>query len=266
MDNQVFISTRAEDIETGHFGDALAHTYCYQGELNFQFNAGEYTLRPSNCMILRRRETFRVVKKSDDLVLLTVFVTPEFTLWSSPRSNYGARGQLALYENPVIELEPGNRERLALDMSTIRRRLLEREHNFYEETVRNAVEAMILDFFDVHSKKYGSEKITSQYARLMDDFVAMLDRGDYVRNREINYYADHLCVTPKYLSEVCKKVSGHGANYWITRYTVSDIARRLRNKSVSLVDISDQFGFSSPSYFTRYVQKYLGVTPTKLRE
>lgn len=266
MEGQVFISTRARDIEAGHFGRALAHTYCYQGELEFEYNAGRYVLHEADCMILRRRESFHIVRESDDLVLLTVFVTPEFTLWSSPKSNYGAKGQLALYENPVMELSRGEREQLALDMSTVRRRLLEREHNFYYETVRNAVEAMILDFFDIHSKKYGSEKITSQYARLMDDFVAMLDRGDYVKNREINYYADHLCVTPKYLSEVCKKVSGHGANYWITRYTVSDIARRLRDKSMTPAAISDTFGFSSPSYFTRYVQKYLGLPPTKLRE
>lgn len=266
MEQQVFISTRPKDIEKGKFGDALAHTYCYQGEMAFRFNEGEYVLSQGNCMILRKRDSFEITRESDDLVLLTVFVTPQFTLWSSPKSNYGSKGQLALYENPVMELDPGQQDLLAFDFSNIRHRLLDKRHNFQDETVRNAVEAMILDFFDIHSKKYGGEKITSQYAKLMNDFVAMLDRGDYVREREINYYADQLCVTPKYLSEVCKKVSGHAANYWITRYTISDIARRLRDKRISFVDISDDFGFSSPSYFTRYVQKYLGVTPTQLRE
>ncbi|MBE6260882.1 MAG: flavodoxin [Prevotella sp.] len=35
-----------------------------------------------------------------------------------------------------------------------------------------------------------------------------MEAGDYRRNRDISYYADQLCVTTKYLSEVCKKVSG----------------------------------------------------------
>ena len=47
----------------------------------------------------------------------------------------------------------------------------------------------------------------------MERFLALLERGDFRKNRDIGYYADKLCVTTKYLSEVCKKVSGFPANY-----------------------------------------------------
>lgn len=77
--------------------------------------------------------------------------------------------------------------------------------------------------------------------------------------------ADKLCVTPKYLSEVSRKISGYAANYWINRYTVLDISRLLRDKSLTFVRISDMFGFSSPAYFSRYVQQHLGVSPTEYR-
>ena len=66
-------------------------------------------------------------------------------------------------------------------------------------------------------------------------------------------------------SEVSKKVSGYTANYWINRYTTLDISRLLRDKSLTFVRISDMFGFSSPAYFSRYVQQHLGVNPTKYR-
>ena len=94
----------------------------------------------------------------------------------------------------------------------------------------------------------------------------MLENGIYRNNREVKYYADNLCVTPKYLSEVSKKVTGFAANYWINRYTILDISRQLRDKSLSFVRISDMFGFSSPAYFSRYVQNYLGVNPSEYRE
>ncbi len=77
---------------------------------------------------------------------------------------------------------------------------------------------------------------------------------------------DRLCVTPKYLSEVSKKASGYGANYWINRYTILDITRLLRDKSLSFVDISDIFNFSSPAYFSRYVQQNLGMKPSDYRD
>lgn len=63
-----------------------------------------------------------------------------------------------------------------------------------------------------------------------------------------------------------KKVSGYAANYWINRYTILDISRMLRDKSLTFVRISDMFHFSSPAYFSRYVQKHLGMNPTKYRE
>ena len=130
----------------------------------------------------------------------------------------------------------------------------------------NAVQMMIIDFFDFHAELYGEDKITTQYYQLMEQFLNMLEQGEYERNRNIGYYADKLCVTSKYLSEVSKKVSGLPANYWITRYTSLEISRLLRDKSLSFTDISDRFGFSSLSHFSRYVQNNLGATPTDFRE
>ena len=100
----------------------------------------------------------------------------------------------------------------------------------------------------------------------MNRFLFMLEEGAYRQHREVSYYADRLCVTSKYLSEVSKKVSGYAANYWINRYTILDISRQLRDKSLTFVQISDMFGFSSPAYFSRYVQQYLGVKPSDYRE
>lgn len=90
-------------------------------------------------------------------------------------------------------------------------------------------------------------------------------KGTFREHREVNWYADKLCVTPNYLSEVSRKISGYAANYWISRYTVLDISRLLRDRSLTFARISDMFGFSSPAYFSRYVQQHLGVSPTAFR-
>ena len=154
----------------------------------------------------------------------------------------------------------------ALNFDYIKRRLALTHHHFHREAMINAIQCMIIDFFDFHVELYGNDKVSSQSAQIMDGFLALLERGDFYANREIGYYADKLCVTPKYLSEVTKKVSGFPANYWITRYTALEISRLLRDKSLTLTEISDQFNFSSPSYFTRFVQKYLGANPMDFRE
>ncbi len=175
------------------------------------------------------------------------------------------RGHLALFENPIMRLEPEQQEVCRMNFNNVKRRLTQVDHRFRHDALMNAVECMIIDFFDFHAKLYGVDKISSQYHQLMSEFIDLLERGDYRKNREIGYYADILCVTPKYLSEVSKKVSGMPANYWITRYTSLDISRQLRDRSLSLTDVSDMFGFSSMSHFTRYVQNNLGANPTDFR-
>ena len=201
------------------------------------------------------------------------------------------RGHLALFENPIMRLKPEQQKVCQLNFEAIKRRLSETTHRFRHDALRNAVECMIIDFFDFHAELYGADKISSQQHQLMEQFIGLLERGDYRRNRDISYYADQLCVTTKsaikrgqsdacisfaereqtrpkvkYLSEVCKKVSGLPAAYWITRYASLDISRLLRNRRLSFTDIADMFGFSSPAHFSRYVQTNLGAKPSDFRE
>ena len=92
-----------------------------------------------------------------------------------------------------------------------------------------------------------------------------LQRGDYRAHRDIAYYADQLCVMPKYLSETCKSISGSRAAYWINRYTSVEIARLLRDRSLTLTDIAYRFDFSSPAHLSRYIRQNLGISASEIR-
>ena len=83
----------------------------------------------------------------------------------------------------------------------------------------------------------------------MNKFLALLERGDFHKNRDTGYYTNLLCVTTKYLSEVSKKISGYPTAYWITSYTSLNIARLLKSKHLTFTEISELFVFSSESYF-----------------
>ncbi|MFC2465919.1 MAG: helix-turn-helix domain-containing protein, partial [Bacteroidota bacterium] len=77
------------------------------------------------------------------------------------------------------------------------------------------------------------------------------------------YYADKLFVSPKHLSEVSKQVSGRNALYWINRLTTIHIRKLLQQKTHSITELTDLFGFSSTAYFSRFVQQHLGVSPSE---
>ncbi|MBQ9559726.1 MAG: helix-turn-helix domain-containing protein [Bacteroidaceae bacterium] len=262
----IIVSDTLTGIGKGEVAGYLCHAYCHEGFCEFIYNNNVYRLKAGECLIIRRGDLVERVREDEDFLVDVIYVTPEFIEVSTPQSNYGMKGSLALFNNPVMHLTEEQQKVCALDFDYIRRRLALSTHNFHRDAMINAIQCMIIDFFDFHASLYGNEKITSQYAELMERFLQMLESGDFRKNRDISYYADKLCVTTKYLSEVSKKVSGFPANYWINRYTVLDISRQLRNRKLTLTALSEAYNFSSPSYFSRYVQKYLGVKPTDFRE
>lgn len=101
---------------------------------------------------------------------------------------------------------------------------------------------------------------------LLQQFIGLLYDGEYIRHRDVPYYASRLCVTPHYLSEICKKACGKPATYWIDRFTLHEIANLLCQKKLPLSEIAARMNFSSASYFSRYVQKHTGLYPTQYRK
>ena len=273
----IIIDNTLKRIGETQFTDYLCHAYCYGGYCTFQRNGQAFRCEAGDCLIIARRgDLVMNLRESEDFRVDVIYVTQKFIELSTPQSNYGMRGQLFLFQNPIMRLTPEQQEICRLNFEAVKRRLRQTDHHFRHDALMNAVECMIIDFFDFHSKLYPADKITSQQHQRMEEFMAMLERGDFRQNRDIGYYADKLCVTSKYLSEVCKKVSGLPAAFWITRYTSLDISRLLRERlrvgdrrsgfRYSFTDISDMFGFSSLSHFSRYVQTNLGAKPSEFRE
>lgn len=263
----IIIDNTLAKISSPDFTDYLCHAYCYAGFCMLERNGKTFRLEQGCCMIIARRgDLVKIVETSSDFRIDVIYVSQKFIELSTPQSNYGMRGQLALFRNPIMPLTPPQQEVCKQNFEAIKRRLAQVDHQFRHNALTNAVQCMIIDFFDFHAHLYGADKISSQSRQLMEQFIDMLERGDARKNRTIGYYADCLCVTPKYLSEVSKKVSGMPAAFWITRYTALDISRLLRDRTLSFTDISEMFGFSSLSHFSRYVQTNLGVKPSDFRE
>lgn len=261
--DKIIITDSLSEIASEKMEGYLAHALCLDGSMEFDFNGKHFSFGRHDLMIVRKGGLVDNMHIADDFRVMVIYIDSRFVEHCTPQSNYGMKGQLALFMNPVMKLNEAQFALCLQDFHGVKYRYDTIGFVFYEESIRCAVQLMILDFFDFHAYNYGDSSISPQYAVIMNKFLAMLENGDYRNNREVTYYASELCVTAKYLSEICKKTSGHSANFWINRYTILDISRHLRKKEFTFVQLSDLFNFSSPAYFSRYVQRYLGMSPSK---
>lgn len=84
-------------------------------------------------------------------------------------------------------------------------------------------------------------------------------------SRSIQYYAEMLNVSPKYLTHVCKVCSGDTAKNIIGKMLIKRIETLLIYNDMSIKEIAMQLGFPDVSNFGRYVKAKLGESPRAIR-
>lgn len=266
MEEELIIRHSLDSLGDGDISLYLTHILCLEGRAWINYNDKEFEMGRGDCAIIRATQFIEGWRASEDCRVMIVYADLQFIERATPNNNYGIRGSLSLFNVPVMHLTEEEFARCKRDYEAIEERLVHPEHHFFKDVKLNVMQNLILDFFDFHVRIGESPNdIQTQAAQLMWRFIGMLERGDYRENRDVTYYASELCVAPKYLSEVSKQVSGQSANYWINRFTILDISRLLRARQMDFVEIADLFNFSSASYFSRYVQRYLGETPSDYR-
>ena len=95
-------------------------------------------------------------------------------------------------------------------------------------------------------------------------FMQMLQENPH--KREVQWFAQKLNITPKYLSEICKQRSGKAAGEWIADVTVAEIKHYLRNTPLPINEVVKILEFPNASFFCQYTKKHTGLTPNKFRK
>lgn len=145
---------------------------------------------------------------------------------------------------------------------------LQQEETVYSPQIRHALaRAVAMEMLSVIDRMMGEEKdrtnvVQSDY--LFRQFIDLMQ--EHSHQREVQWYAERIGITPKYLSEICKQRSGKSASEWIAEITMSEIKIMLRTTSLSIKEIAYQMGFPNSSFFCQYVKKHSGMTPNKLRK
>lgn len=109
---------------------------------------------------------------------------------------------------------------------------------------------------------FRSESDTTDYT--FHAFVQKLHQHPH--QREVQWYARELGITPKYLSEICKERSGKSASEWIADVTVAELKHYLRNTTMPIHEIAKVMEFPNASFFCQYTKKHTGLTPNHFRK
>ena len=139
---------------------------------------------------------------------------------------------------------------------------------FCTDFIQSLLRVAILGLCGALKQRMLNDKISIEKGTGNNHFQRFLDllHSLDVKHHPIKWYASELCITPKYLSFICKKNSGKTANEWITEHVMEDIRYNLKQTDYSNKQICDLLGFPNTSFFGKYVKDHFGMTPMQVRQ
>ena len=87
----------------------------------------------------------------------------------------------------------------------------------------------------------------------------------YRESRNVGFYADKLCITTRYLTDIVQQHYGRAHKEAIDIYTVMQIRLDLLQSDVTLSELAYKYNFSSPSFFSDYFRRNAGCSPNEYR-
>lgn len=113
-------------IVSAKYVDYLGHALCLGGSCELVYNGARHEVHRGDLMIVRKGKLIECVKPDDDFVVKVVCVTSKFVDLCIPQSNYGTKGQLALFLNPIMHLNECQYELCRSNFASFQARLAQR--------------------------------------------------------------------------------------------------------------------------------------------
>jgi AraC family transcriptional activator of pobA len=241
------------------------HLYCHRGNITFSFNQTKMICKSGEFLFWFAKSNLTDLQFSKGFKATILLVENQYLNDNIPDQNWGIDATLHSRQYPVKHLENEmDRQRVISNFQLLYNKFLNKEHRFYEEALKLQMRLFVLEMWHTFANEYERRKRTLQSGTLYERFLHLVQEN-CTKEREVQFYANQLNITAKYLNAVCKQNSGITASEWIQRNVKERIILLLDNATLNIAEIADEMEFSSRSFFTRYVKKVLGVTPSKYR-
>ena len=139
----------------------------------------------------------------------------------------------------------------------------------YRGKDHHILRAMLYEILTLFNRVSSSANTTStsnvNINRHVNRFIELVN-SEFIYQRNIQYYADKLCITTNYLNKVVQNKLGISAKHFVQRKVLQEAKKMLDYTTLSVAEIADKLNFRTASYFTRCFYKNTGITPTQYRK
>ena len=239
-----------------------------EGETSVSFNLHEFRLKKDSMFIFTPKNILQVNSqqyfKAD-----VIAISPDFMR----RINIDIKNMMPLFlkfvENPALTLTPEESRSMRGMIAQIERETRGPETHFSFDIVSGLIAATIYKVGDIMyhylaEHPEGQNNSHNRAEEYFKQFTHLL--GEHFREeRSVGFYARQLCITPKYLTTLIKRISGQSVSEWIDNYVILEAKTLLKYSTMSIQEIAYYLNFPNQSFFGSYFKRNTGMSPSQYK-
>lgn len=239
-----------------------------EGETSPTSNLQEFRLKKDSLFIFSPKHILQVQSNNRFKAHLIV-IAPDFL----KRINIDTKRMMPLFLQfgslPCMELTQAESQSLRSFISMVEQELKGSETDFSSEIIGGLIAATIYKVGDILTH-YLTEHpevdspIHNRAEEYFRQFTELLGEH-YKHERSVGFYARQLCITPKYLTTLIKRISGKSVSEWIDNYVILEAKTLLKYSNMSVQEIAYYLNFPNQSFFGSYFKRNAGMSPSQYK-
>ena len=239
-----------------------------EGETSLTSNLQEFRLKKDSLFIFSPKHILQVQSNNRFKAHLIV-IAPDFL----KRINIDTKRMMPLFLQfgslPCMELTHAESQSLRSFISMVEQELKGSETDFSSEIIGELIAATIYKVGDILTH-YLTEHpevdspIHNRAEEYFRQFTELLGEH-YKHERSVGFYARQLCITPKYLTTLIKRISGKSVSEWIDNYVILEAKTLLKYSNMSVQEIAYYLNFPNQSFFGSYFKRNAGMSPSQYK-
>lgn len=249
-----------------NFGGKLKY-----GQTYFDFDEGGLLFAAPNQIIGKSEEELSVLPDSSCTnQQITLLIHPDF-LWNFPLAKKIKQFSFFSYTSTeALHLSESEKETILSIFRMIEAELNQRIDEFSQEVVISQLE-LLLNYANRFYKrqfitrKPASNDMLQQLEVLLDTYFdqqTTLNQGIPT----VKYLAEHLNISPSYLSDMLRSLTGQNAQQHIHQKLIEKAKEKLTLTNLSVSEIAYELGFEHPQSFSKLFKNKTQESPVEFRD
>lgn len=239
-----------------------------RGETTVSINLNEYTLRENTLFMIAPQNIIQA-HANGTLEGHMVVVSSRFLQRMNIDTKRMMPLMLRLGAHPCIDISTGDTQELSRFIALMEHEIKAPSSAFTDQIVSELFVATLYKigttvehYLEAHpeAENRRPDRAEGYFRRFLQELSE-----HYKTERSVGFYAQRLCITPKYLTTLVKQVSRKSVSEWIEIYVILEAKTLLKYSNLSIQEIAYTLNFPNQSFFGSYFKRNTGLSPSQYK-